>query len=339
MHIFIDESGTFTLSGDRHSISVVGALIVPDHQLPKLERKWARMRPGFTGEADEVKGRSLSERSIRDVVSMLRSHEVIFEVSAIDMGLHDAATIARHQSEQAERFTTSLTDRHSTGVRAEMADLGARLRRIPPQLYVQSAVTFSLIHRTIEVGSMYFSQRRPEELASFHWVIDAKSGEQITEWERWWSFVVMPVLQSMSLREGLRMFAGGDYSHFERFSQPTPDYLKAYTKRQRGRSDGKATDLRKLMTESFRFSGTAEPGLELADIVVNATRRGMTHRLAKEGWNGIADLMIQRADHSIEMLALGPIRGDLGHLPYTSVLDHFRVCGRDMIAPRFRRGE
>jgi hypothetical protein len=258
---------------------------------------------------------------------------VLFEVSAIDMGMHDAAAIREHKRAQGERFTSGLTDDHHPGVRAWMTRLRERLEEISTQLYVQSVVTFDLIARIVEHGTMYFSQRRPQELAAFHWVIDAKNRGRITEWESWWSFVVMPMLQADSLRDGMKMFDQGDYSHFERFSTEVPKYLRPYVKNRRVAD--KATDVRKLMTESFRFSDAVEPGLELVDILVNATRRAMMGHLAEKGWRGIPELMIHRKQHYIYLVSLGPLSAK--DLPYVAVLDQFRLGGKDMLAPRFIR--
>ena len=38
MHIFIDESGTFTQGQSAEAVSVVGALIVPEVRSPELRR-------------------------------------------------------------------------------------------------------------------------------------------------------------------------------------------------------------------------------------------------------------------------------------------------------------
>jgi hypothetical protein len=40
MHIFIDESGTFTRLATASSVSTVGALTIPDTQLARVERQY-----------------------------------------------------------------------------------------------------------------------------------------------------------------------------------------------------------------------------------------------------------------------------------------------------------
>lgn len=335
MHIFIDESGTFTISPSRHAISVVGGLIIPDQQLVKVEKKYAAIRSRLVTSGDEIKGRLLSEREVASVVALLRRHEVIFEVTAIDMGIHDAARVGAHKKAQEEAITKRLTEDHHPGMRAGVMGLRKRLERITLQLYVQSVVTFDLIPRLIEHGTLYYSQRRPQELGSFHWVADAKEKGRITEWEDWWSFVVMPMLQAKSLREPMAMFDQGDYSYFERFSAKIPAYLKPHGRDSTGAND--ATDVKKLMTESFRFSCEAEPGLELVDILVNGTRRALMGNLKLEGWRGIPNLMIHRKHHYIHFVSLLRSDPQRKSWPYMPVLEHFSRCGKNLLAPRFAR--
>lgn len=335
MHIFIDESGTFTISPRTHAISLVGGLIIPGDQLSKVEKKYATLRAQLVTTGDEVKGRLLSERDVASAVAMLRRYDVLFEGAAIDMGIHDAGDISAHKKAQEEAITRRLTDDYHPGMRAGVRRLRERLEGITPQLYVQSVLTFDLIARIIEHGTLYYSQRRPQELGAFHWVVDAKDKGRITEWEDWWSFVVMPMLQSKSLTEPMAMFAEGDYSHFERFSAEIPDYLKLHIRGPRGRGD--ATDVKKLMTESFRFSSDVEPGLELVDILVNGTRRALMGNLKRQGWQGIRELMIHRKHHYIHFVSL--LRSAPGHRswPYIPVLDDFSRAGKNMLAPRFLR--
>jgi hypothetical protein len=141
---------------------------------------------------------------------------------------------------------------------------------MPPQLYAQSVATFDLLARVIDHATMFYSQRRPKELAVFHWVVDGKELGRVTDWEDWWSYTVMPMLQSKSIREPMSMFAEGDYSHFARFTTKVGDHLKP---RIDNPSDDDATDIKLLMTESFRFSSDPEFGLEMVDVLTNDTRR------------------------------------------------------------------
>src|SRR5438552_2197015 len=156
MHIFIDESGTFApVKTSAPSISAVAALVVPDAILPTLERKYLKMREDLPKSKGEVKGRLLSESEIATVVSLLNRHQVLFEVTVVDMAIHDSATIDNHKATQAEKITANLTPRHRPRVRDALFGLRRQLEAMTNQLYVQSVVTYSLLETVIQHCPLY----------------------------------------------------------------------------------------------------------------------------------------------------------------------------------------
>ena len=88
-----------------------------------------------------------------------------------------------------------------------------------------------------------------------------------------------------------------------------------------------------MLMEDFRRSSDTEIGLELVDIVPNATRRALTGTLRVDGWKGLPGLMVERPDHYITLVALHDRK--LAHRPvYTPlILKHFRSGGRSRLAP------
>lgn len=59
----------------------------------------------------------------------------------------------------------------------------------------------------------------------------------------------------------LPMLNVGDYSHFERFRMEIPEYMKPHIPpNPRRRGSNETNDLRKIITESFRFSSNRSPG-------------------------------------------------------------------------------
>ncbi len=333
MHIFIDESGTFMRSPRVSSISAVGALMIPDERLSFIEGKYSKIRSSLPKEKGEVKGRNLSEKDIDRVVSLLAKNETLYHVAIVDLSLGTDAEVEAHQRQQAEKITANITPEHYPEVREAVQDMRTRLEATPQQLYVQSIVTFALIAKVIDISTMYFCQRRPEELGVFHWVVDSKNRSKVIDWEDWWSNFVSPWLQTKSLREPMGMFPGGDYSHFKRsFDTEMTPFFRSLVPDP---GDGRATNIGKVMTTNFRFSPRPEPGLEMVDILTNATRRALEGNLQIEGWGRIPQLMVHENQHYIQLVSPGD-RTEARGLPYTKVLRHFRHFGRDLIAPRFR---
>lgn len=331
MHIFIDESGTFQPIQEGHSLSVVGALVLPDGVRSRIVEKYKRLRSGLPMRKGEVKGSLLDEEQVSKVLDILFRNGALFDASIIDMGMHTVEGLEGHRKAQANKLIESITNEHQPGIVAEITERKKQLEEMPLQLYVQSAVLFDLIHTTIQYSTLYQCQRNPQELESFHWVIDAKD-KVITKTEDWWRIFMASALQSKSRRKPLNLFEEGDYSFFSRFdTKPDEFHSEAF-----GLDPNRTvTDIKLLMTESFRFSSDVEPELELADIITNSTRRALMGHLDFKGWSRIPEIMVGRRDHSIRVITLHD-KEIAGRLPYEAAIMRFKGTGRDLIAPRFR---
>lgn len=329
MYIFIDESGAFALEPGGHSVSVVGALIIPEHKFDQLLRKYRKLRLSLRKDKGEVKGRLLAEPEVARVLELLRKNSCIFEAVAIDLGAEPKHAVEAHLAKQAEALTEHLTPRHQPGMIAGVWDLRRRLEEMPLPLYVQSVATMELLGNIIHRVPAYWALRVPKEILSFHWVIDGKGVGKVTAAEDWWSTTMLGLLQSRSHRQPMIAPDWVDYSAFNaKFERQTPHWLKEHMP---GMERG--IDLRLLMKETFRFSSTAEPGLELVDVVTNATRRALMGNLGRSGWAGVPRLMIHRSEQYLELIALSD-REEREELPYGRVLAvDFRTGGRNLLTP------
>lgn len=332
MHIFIDESGTFTgIGADTPAVSTLGALILTSHSLPKLFRKYERLRVNLPKNGKgEVKGSKLNEAQVAAVVELLRKNGAIFCASMIDLAAHTADDIAGHRDRQGASLAANLTDGHTQELRDGVAALQARMAGFSDQLYVQGAVTIDLLYRIMQDMIVYHCQRFPKELAEFHWVIDAKDPAVVTNWEDWWSKTLVIWLQAMSLERPGAMLPGGDYRHFRRFIlAELPAYLRDVAP-PGDRTYGAGVDLQLMYGESFRFSSESEPGLELVDIVTNTLRRGLIGNLGEAGWLPLRGLMIHRSD--VYVSPVGLIHNDDRKLARSllPMMNKFRTGGRIM---------
>jgi len=103
MHVFIDESGSFT-GFHAGSISVVGALAIPEEKLGPLKNKYVKIRARLPLEKGEVKGRLLNEWQIDEVVTLLARNEVLFEGAAIDLGMHTEQAVHDYKKQHGEEM-------------------------------------------------------------------------------------------------------------------------------------------------------------------------------------------------------------------------------------------
>jgi hypothetical protein len=147
------------------------------------------------------------------------------------------------------------------------------------------------MHRMIGHTTLFFSQRKPETLGKFNWVIDGKNPQKVTNWENWLGFYARGALASLSARdpaprpdpkEGSLL----DFTYFD----------KAHT--------GKIGDIEgvdpALLLKHFRFSSDIDMGLELVDILSNAIRRTLRGGLDRAGWINFHKLMIDRNETYIK---------------------------------------
>jgi hypothetical protein len=340
MHIFIDESGPFGGIGQFPSVSLIGALIVPDARLASLEKQYKRLRPNLPNdEKGEVKGRLLNEQQVDSAVSLLLADSALFEAAAIDLGTHTEDGLKAFQAQQAEKMTANLTDEHQEALKAQVWASRETFEEFKLPLMVQGILTFEFIFDILEYGTMYYATRRPTELGKFNWVIDAKGNmEKPNEWEEWWSKFIFPVLQTRSFTRPFRQLPVGigDYSHLRRFETQSDPFLRKMSGWKEG--DPEPLDLGLVMKESFTFSSEATAGLELVDIITNATRRALRDNLQKKGWGRIPQLMVHRGKR--EYISLFSLQDDPEPdrvYPYAEVLNAFRRDGRLLLPAHERK--
>ena len=333
MHIFIDESGSFTCSSNQaHSISAVGALVIPSSSLKGFEKLYRRVRSALPKHAGEVKGRLLSESDVSDVVTVLKKVGAIFEIVAIDMGQHSSVAIKHHKENQETAITAHLTAEHHPNVISGVWELRRTLEALPIQLYVQSVMMGELVYCTLNHANTYYAFRMPQELGEYHWTIDAKEKSKITPWEDWWSKIILPMTESHSFREPFIAVKGADYRWHERMRTHLDDYKRQFMKDP---ERGEAFDLKPILTEDFRFSSDPESGLEAVDVLTNAIRRSMAGNFSREGWMDVRRIMVHRKDQYINIVHLSEEYEPQTRYPYSRMLRDFRHGGRSMVPANY----
>lgn len=306
---------------------MVGALIVPDFKIDQLFSKYARIRHNLPKERDEVKGRLLSEAQIAKVVEILRRNSCIFEAHVIEMSFETAPGIEEHRKAAANGLTSNLTDQHQPELVEQVWRLRGELEAMAAPLYVQYAIMSELLADLISEIPVYWAQRRMRELINFHWVVDGKGRDGLTKSEKWWSTVKSGLVQSKLARKPMIALKELDYSLFnKKFKVPMPEYLKETILPHE-----ESLSLNLLLDESFRFSSGNDFGLELVDILTNATRRALKGNLGKAGWGDIPKVMINRPKQYLQLRALSksatPDKVTYGAL----ITGGFAVGGRPML--------
>jgi hypothetical protein len=324
VRIFIDESGSFT-GFHAGSVSVVGALVIPDVMMDKLTKKYAKFRASLPQEKGEVKGRFLTEKQVDKVVMLLARNEALFEITALDLGLHKEAAVREYQKKLGEGMLAKVP-KFREDVQPEVKAASEYILKAPVNLFLQALTTFDVLHHVITKATTFFAQRKPYELGSFVWTIDGKEPAKVTRWEEWWAHYAQGALSSMSQRRPAMMLPEefhADYSFYEKFNS----------------SDGEKAISLKMLLKDLKFSSDIHYGLEFVDILTNAVRRALTNSLQKEGWQNIHRLMLHGNDGPYISFVLYQEGGDIIHdAPYTKIVnDGFSKDGRLMLTKRNTR--
>ena len=325
MRIFIDESGSF--SGiHAGSISVVGALTIADVMLDRIVAKYAKLRRNLPQENGEVKGRLLNEKQVDKVVMLLVRNEALFEITALDLGLHKETAVREYQKKLGEQMLAKVAN-FREDIRPEVQAASEYILKSSVNLFLQALTTFDVLHQVISRAPTFFAQRKPYELGSFSWIVDGKDPTKVTRWEEWWAHYAQGALATMSKRRPAWMLPDNfhaDYSFYKKFDTADGDEI--------------GTSM-KLLLKDIQFSSGVEQGLEFVDILTNAVRRALLGNLQKEGWQNIHRLMIHENNRPYISFVLFQEGPDIVHAaPYTNIVhEGFSKNGRLMLTKRNAR--
>jgi hypothetical protein len=226
----------------------------------------------------------MEARDVNRIVRIPANRQAIFEVTAIDLGLHTQADVLANKDKLTQDNRAELVNIPEP-LRSKVAAAVDFLEGLAPPLFIQALTTFELIHRIICHSILYFAQRRPYELSSFSWAIDGKEPAKVTRWENWLAFYAQGALASLSNREPVPMPKAGCPYLFNY------SFLDPFKRKETAEDD--SLDPARLLKD-LRFKAGQEMGLEFADVLANATRRLLRCELDHEGWINMHKLMIDR---------------------------------------------
>lgn len=341
MQIYIDESGSFVQPRRRYRVSAVGALVVPDSQANELFAAFEEVTRPWARDGREIKGSSLSEIQIAGMIELVARYDCLFDVRGIDMGLHDPERIQTFQDRQATAITAEITAAHHESWREWGEKTEALMRGLSPQLFTQGMVTIFLVLDLLQAATIYYAQRRPEELGEFHWRVDPKDPTRRTELEMLWTDVILPMAQTRSVKEPFATVEGCDYSHFERFYVDRRDMPANLAHHVSDNPRDGGVDFKKILEDLTFPQSQTEPGLRIVDILLSAFCRGLNDTLDERGWAMLGRLMTDTQGGRSRLVFLRRTADEVlpgGQRPYSETLAAIERETRDILTPD-RRGE
>jgi len=339
MYIYIDESGPFvTFPEARNSVSCVTALVVPEsvhgqllQQFDQLRRQW-----GFID--GEVKGSSLKEPQFDAAIrAVYDTQRAFIRIAAIDMGLHTTAMIEEHRRKQAELLRQPMDDRFHPELVKQVCGLADQIKRLAPQLYVQSVMLTKLVFSVIQTSTLLYSQLEPPALGCFAWTIDAKH-RHVTPAETLWKTLVLRFVEAESLRNRVIFLNEGNYFYFNQFENPdlpsAPDHLREAI--QHPDEPFRSFNVNRVLAELRFIDSRSSLGLQLVDVLASCFRRAANNRLQPNGWQSLGSIIVRepRTNLAIETLTLSNAVAtfyQVRDMPYSEKLEHFQRSSRSYL--------
>jgi hypothetical protein len=314
VNIYVDESGAFLVPTRRpHLVCCVAGLVIPTGRESELFFEFLRLRDQWPLNRIEVKGSRLDEAQIEAVIDLLASHGALLQIVATDMALYDEARLDAFRQDQASRILRHVTPEHQPSLVAQLSELRDRWLAASNQLFVQSVLTIHLLEELFQTATLFYVLRTPAELGCFKWTIDAKD-RALTDVEHVWKTLLMPMLQTQSLKKPLLLPKGSDFSHFKEFQvdESTPDekmqqairWLKTLDPPPAASPRYSGVSLNHVFRDLEFSSSMDSLGLQLADIVASACTRAFNGTLQEQGWARLGSLLVKRKGGSIHFAEL-----------------------------------
>ena len=237
------------------------------------------------------------EPEAAEVIALLQEHDVVLEAVVVDVGEHSDQDITDFKVKQADRLMLHITREHQPTQVREVMTFQEAMKALPNQLFLQVFCVWQLIPRLLETATMYYAQRRPAELGSFVWRVDAKDAS-ITAMENLWTSLIGPLIMAKNSTSPMRMVPGADYSFFEHFDAAPVDGIAPVPGRH-------YTDMERVLQGDFAFTPSEDDlGLQMADICAAILTRALNGTLQPPGWQSLGSLFVRRVQQTVHLIRL-----------------------------------
>jgi hypothetical protein len=277
MHIFIDESGTFTYTPNHNAWSALGAVVILEEAMGVAESVLQQFKvENGVSPNDELKlGKVGDEMSYFRLLNRLAELNCTLYAIATDAHLNTPEAVGAHKRTAAQRLVEHIDKLVHQSLRDDVQNISNQVLRLSDQLYIQFTCQIKLMHYVVKQAMTYYAQYTPESLGSFVWRVDQKDPVRKTEFEGVFENLSPPYLQSMSITDPLPMVEGFDYTHMAKYDfseAEKPTYLKDNYNIDVDLSN--VLDIKKLIRDDLQFvDSKTDFGIQLADLLTAGLRR------------------------------------------------------------------
>lgn len=302
MHIFLDESGTFTTARQRGAWCVVAAYVVPEQSLAAAEEAvlWFRHDAGHPL-GGELKRNDAPEWAYFRFLQRLSRLDGIAAAVATDTSLN--GNVIDHREAQARKILINEPRMVHGAGKAGIRQMASDVRALSAQNYVELLCRTLLAWDVVKIATLYYAQRRPEALGRFAWRFDQKNLTR-NRFETTFETLAVCLMQTLSVAEPMIQLVEGDYRAFDRFSwtNEAPGWLPPL------KPGASHLDAGMLWREDLDFVDSQRViGVQIADLIVSGVFACLRGRF--EDNDRAADLlgrlMVRGVEPPLRLISLG----------------------------------
>ncbi|MBF6057010.1 DUF3800 domain-containing protein [Thiomicrorhabdus heinhorstiae] len=303
LKIFIDESGSFATAEHQGSWSLTSAIVLPAPDKRKCIEalKELKIENKFRHN-DEVKLKNVSEDSYLSFLHKLGNTNCTLYSVATDAGTQTVEDIEAHRDRQADKIEEHKDKMQHEEMTKQLENQANQVRKLAPQLYLQLICQTTLMSDVVRKSILFYVQRCPKQINAFQWKIDKKTAGRISKYEQSFRSLVLPFLQSESLRNPDVHVTDFDYSAMNDFFY-TEDNKPQYLEKDYGikTSPEGGLNIGKIVLNDFEFvDSKIEEGIQIIDLLVSGIRRtlrGDWETKSQVISEALGSLMVQAIDN------------------------------------------
>jgi UDP-2,3-diacylglucosamine pyrophosphatase LpxH len=284
MHIFIDESGLFSVKPTSPTWSTVGGVAIPDASLEKVKKsleklkilhgievndEFKRDRPDCTSEAYQEFLKSLDKAECTfHALSTISANKTIEQE---ELKAHRSATVSAI-------ISYASREKNAAPHSEEVIEL---IESLSQQEYNQCIFQSQMICDFLPKIISHYAGILPNELGRFNWVIDRKSISE-NKYEKCFKALYIGIVIMRSARQASAILDNRDYSAFNREFSPDANKIELL-KKSKNLTGIDRTNLAKsiipvsfgkILEKEFSFEDSMlSIGLQVADLLTSSLNR------------------------------------------------------------------
>lgn len=284
MHIFIDESGLFSVTTNKPAWSSVGAVAIPDASLDSVRESLQRLKTAHGLEINAEFKRDRPDCASKPYQEFLRS------LDTAGCTFHAVSTLTSSSSLEPKKL-----EGHKSATAAAIRKYASLEPDANPHAETIIAIIESLSHQEYNQCMMqahmmcdmlpkiisHYAGSLPEEIGIFKWTIDRKNIVE-NKYEHCFKEVYVGLIMARSIRQSSSILGDRDYSAFKSAFSPDTNKVKLINQEIKNFGVNRThlvdtllpVSFDKLLEKDFDLEDSKSSiGLQVADLLTSSLNR------------------------------------------------------------------